>query len=178
MLITKLANDIHSIIDFIPKPLCSELITSFMSFDFTNPDDNNPYSVVTDLYDKQIPHLKEVSESILDLVLELYPQHIVSNEVDLKNLMFKVQLPGQDHYPHNDSELYDDPSQLGRTISGTLLLNDNYEGGHFLFPNHNIVLKPSAGTLLLWPSKDCWHGVDFVTGDIPRFSLLSWWYLA
>lgn len=37
-------------------------------------------------------------------------------------------------------------------LSAVLYLNDNYEGGELAFPNHDIVVKPSAGSIIMFPS--------------------------
>lgn len=51
--------------------------------------------------------------------------------------------------PHVDAH-DDDPA---KTISCVLYLNDNYEGGELNFPNHKIMIKPEAGSLVIFPSK-------------------------
>lgn len=39
-------------------------------------------------------------------------------------------------------------------ISGVLYLNDDYEGGEIAFPNQGIEVKPSAGSMLFFPSVE------------------------
>jgi hypothetical protein len=33
-------------------------------------------------------------------------------------------------------------------------LNDDYQGGEIAFPNHNVVLKPQAGSIVIFPSSE------------------------
>lgn len=39
-------------------------------------------------------------------------------------------------------------------LSAVLYLNDDYEGGELAFPNHNITVKPSAGSIIVFPSVE------------------------
>lgn len=55
-------------------------------------------------------------------------------------------------------------------------LNDDYEGGDIYWPNHNISVKPEAGSVVIFPSKEPYqHAVKQVTKGnkifIPHF-----WY--
>jgi predicted 2-oxoglutarate/Fe(II)-dependent dioxygenase YbiX len=55
-------------------------------------------------------------------------------------------------------------------------LNDDYEGGEIYWPNHGISLKPEAGSVVIFPSKEPYqHAVKEVTKGnkifIPHF-----WY--
>lgn len=49
--------------------------------------------------------------------------------------------------PHTDS------SPIAH-LSAVLYLNDNYSGGELAFPNHGIVVKPSAGSIIVFPSVE------------------------
>lgn len=37
-------------------------------------------------------------------------------------------------------------------LSAVMYLNDNYSGGELAFPNQNITIKPSAGSVIIFPS--------------------------
>ena len=52
--------------------------------------------------------------------------------------------------PHCDS--YDGDSDLA--FSMICYLNNDYEGGEIEFPNHNISIKPEAGSLLIFPGQE------------------------
>jgi len=39
-------------------------------------------------------------------------------------------------------------------ISAVMYLNDDYNGGELEFPNHGISIKPSAGSIVVFPSVD------------------------
>lgn len=57
---------------------------------------------------------------------------------------------GQSMGPHCDN--YDGHSNLA--FSMVTYLNDSYEGGEIDFPNHNIKIKPNAGSLIMFPSYE------------------------
>jgi len=64
-------------------------------------------------------------------------------------------------------------------ISAVLYLNDNYEGGELAFPNHNITVKPSAGSIIVFPSvepyvhdpKEVTRGEKYIS---PSFWFKDW----
>ena len=69
--------------------------------------------------------------------------------IDLFYLPIKRWDPGSSMGPHTDGG-YSFPK-----LSFTLItyLNDDYLGGEIEFPEHNIVLKPKAGSTIMFPSN-------------------------
>ena len=49
---------------------------------------------------------------------------------------------------HSDSS----PHSISESISAVLYLNDDYIGGELNFPNHDIKIKPSSGSIVIFPS--------------------------
>jgi len=78
---------------------------------------------------------------------------------------------GADMGPHFDAY----PGEDNETIlSAVLYINDDYEGGELAFPEHNITIKPEAGSLIFFPSTpDYIHQSKVVTSGkkycIPLF---------
>lgn len=87
------------------------------------------------------------------------------------------------HYiPHVDAEtLYSDEDRLelwektlDRDISVVYFLNDDFVGGELFFPNLGLLIQPTAGTLVCFPSDHNYiHGVKPVTSG-RRFSVVTW----
>lgn len=51
-----------------------------------------------------------------------------------------------------------------------IYINDNYEGGELVFPQHNLSIKPKAGTMITFPgTSDYEHGTNVVTAGSDRF---------
>lgn len=57
---------------------------------------------------------------------------------------------GQELGPHADQ--YDGNTKLRYSI--VAYLNDDYEGGELAFANQNVVLKPEAGSIVIFPSSE------------------------
>lgn len=55
---------------------------------------------------------------------------------------------GQSMGPHADGQ----DGDYGLAFTIVLYLNDNYEGGEISFPNHNVSIKPKAGSLIMFPA--------------------------
>ena len=87
------------------------------------------------------------------------------------------------HYtPHIDGEsLWQAPDgeviwkkSTDRDISMVLYLNDDFEGGDFIFPDHHIRVRPEPGMLVCFPSNHHYkHGVEPVTRG-NRYSIVCW----
>ena len=87
------------------------------------------------------------------------------------------------HYtPHIDGEsLWQTPDgeliwkkSTDRDISMVLYLNDDFEGGDFIFPDHHIRVRPEPGMLVCFPSNHHYkHGVEPVTRGM-RYSIVCW----
>ena len=61
-----------------------------------------------------------------------------------------------------------------RDLSLVLFLNDDFEGGNFVFPDLHIQVKPKPGLLVVFPSDQNYlHGVNpVISGE--RFSIVTW----
>lgn len=57
---------------------------------------------------------------------------------------------GTEMGPHADQN--DGDARLRYSI--VAYLNDDYEGGELAFPNQNVVLKPQAGSIVIFPSSE------------------------
>ena len=87
------------------------------------------------------------------------------------------------HYsPHIDGEsLWQAPDNelmwkksTDRDISMVFYLNDDYEGGDFIFPDLKVRVRPEPGMLVCFPSNHHYkHGVEPVTRG-QRYSIVCW----
>jgi hypothetical protein len=69
--------------------------------------------------------------------------------LDLNAFYLKKWNQGQNMGPHFDGQ--DGDSRLAFSI--VTYINEDYEGGEISFPNHNITVKPKAGSLIMFPSQ-------------------------
>jgi len=61
-----------------------------------------------------------------------------------------------------------------RDLSMVFYINDDYEGGDFIFPEHNVRVRPKPGMMICFPSNHNYmHGVEPVTKG-KRYSIVTW----
>lgn len=87
------------------------------------------------------------------------------------------------HYkPHVDAEsLWKTPEgeliwkkSIDRDLSIVMFLNDDFEGGDFVFPELRVRVRPEPGMMVCFPSNHHYrHGVEPVTKGI-RYSIVCW----
>lgn len=90
--------------------------------------------------------------------------------------------PGMEQPPHADdmTDIGEDEKHLvewfnHREFGAIVYLNDNYDGGHTFYPNHNFKIVPKVGTLALHPGDpEHLHGVTKVENEM-RYTLASFW---
>ena len=126
-----------------------------------------------------LPQLNDLIQNVVtEIINPFYGFEIYSYE---RPLLLRYGVGG--HYePHIDGEaLWTRPDgtsrwrkSLDRDISFVLWLNDDFEGGEFVFPDLGIKLAPKPGLLLCFPSSHHYrHGVMPVTKG-ERFALVTW----
>jgi len=74
--------------------------------------------------------------------------------------------------PHVDS-YGDDRSP---TISVVLYLNDDYEGGEIYFKEQDIKVKPSAGSLVIFPSTEPYYHQSLPVVSGSKYMTPGFWY--
>lgn len=68
------------------------------------------------------------------------------------------------YFTNSELGLHTDSYRDNAYISACLYLNDDYEGGELVFPEQDIVIKPSAGSVVVFPSTEpFFHQVNKVT---------------
>ena len=63
---------------------------------------------------------------------------------------------------------------VDRDLSFVLYLNNDFEGGDFVFPNLNIRIRPKPGMMIAFPSTQHYlHGVEPITSGT-RYCIVTW----
>jgi prolyl 4-hydroxylase len=122
--------------------------------------------------------LYDIREKVAESIKSLY---------QLPNIypdLFQVVrwFPGMEQPPHADdmtNAKSENENSLDwfahREYGAIIYLNDNYNGGHTYYPNHNFDIKPEAGKLAVHPGNpEHLHGVTKVSDEI-RYTLASFW---
>lgn len=153
----------------------------------SNKSGNTKFSVDKKIRDTQMIDLEDIASEIIDLY-----RNVVTNVIN-PFYEFEVkdsELPQLLHYgidghymPHCDGEsLWKPPGNepliwrksTDRDLSTVLFLNDDFEGGDFVFPELRVRVRPEPGMLVCFPSThEYLHGVEPVTKGT-RYSMVNW----
>lgn len=71
-------------------------------------------------------------------------------DLKLNPMVIKAWNEGQYMGPHFDGQ--DKNKDLAFSL--VAYINDDYQGGEISFPNHNVTIKPKAGSLIMFPSQE------------------------
>ena len=127
------------------------------------------------LFPKIVQLMKDV---VRDYINPFYEIQISESEVP-QILSYGI---GGHYCPHIDAEsLWQTPDgdliwkkSTDRDISIVFYLNDDFEGGDFIFPDHHIRVRPEPGMMVCFPSNHHYkHGVEPVTKG-KRYSIVCW----
>jgi predicted 2-oxoglutarate/Fe(II)-dependent dioxygenase YbiX len=127
------------------------------------------------LFPKIVDLLKD---TVREVVNPFYEVQISESEVP-QILSYGI---GGHYCPHIDGEsLWQPPTgeliwkkSTDRDLSMVFYLNDDFEGGDFIFPDLKIRVRPEPGMLICFPSNHHYkHGVEPVTKG-KRYSIVCW----
>ena len=104
----------------------------------TNPESNSLNKNVNKIYDSL--------KSVLDMVGEDYSKSLSIPKGTQAPISISKYLANEYMGPHADEG---DPRAH---FSAVLYLNDNFEGGGLEFPNQDIFIRPTAGSVIVFPS--------------------------
>jgi len=116
--------------------------------------------------------------TVKEIINPFYEIEILESEIP-QILSYSV---GGHYRPHVDGEsLWQTPNNeliwkksVDRDLSIVFFLNDDYEGGDFVFPDLKVRIRPEPGMLVCFPSNHHYkHGVEPVTKG-NRYSIVCW----
>lgn len=79
---------------------------------------------------------------------------------------------GQEYKRHVDQC----DSTFGRVLSGLLYINDNYSGGELEFVKFNLKIKPTRGTIILFPSNFAYEHVAHPVTDGQKLVIVTFFH--
>jgi hypothetical protein len=131
----------------------------------------------TDLYISKLPEWKDVDHRIfLELaaaINEYQNNYPILSSFRLKDRGYMVQrtMPGEKYDWHSD---VDDARNATRQFIAFWYLNTVQEGGETEFLEQEVTIKPTEGTLVLFPAA--WTHVHRGRPPIsnPKYTLISW----
>ena len=125
------------------------------------------------------PQVNELMHHIVKQVINPFYQFEVDSSEVPQLLCYDV---GGHYQTHIDGEgVWTAPDQtqmwrktVDRDLSMVLYLNNDFEGGDFVFPDLHIRIRPEPGLLVCFPSDRYYrHGVEPVTKG-NRYSMVTW----
>lgn len=117
-------------------------------------------------------------ETVKEIINPFYGIEVTSSELP----QILSYSPGGHYKPHVDAEaVWKSPKgellwkkSVDRDLSIIFYLNDDFEGGEFVFPELRVRVRPEPGMLVCFPSNHFYlHGVEPVTKG-KRYSIVTW----
>lgn len=176
---------IEIIEDIIPKELCDRIIS-----EYSNSDDWVDAEVTSGL-DKKVRNCQLINISTLDVISknELIRKKIDEDIYASVSKIFKILNTKHKHLTVQQDSGYgllryfeggfytqhtDDAMDFPRTISCSLSLNDDYDGGEFGFFDGKLKYKLKKGSSIVFPSNFLYpHEIMPVTNGV-RYSIITW----
>lgn len=124
--------------------------------------------IPVDLFDDPsldiLPHVKEYAKQNFNLDSSI-------DEVSMTTFEVMAYPPGVGIGMHHDDSAYVDGKLIAsdpyRGITAILYLNDEFEGGEIYFRDQNVLIKPSRGKLVIFPSNKFFkHEVKPITSGL------------
>ena len=111
-------------------------------------------------------NLLEYVRAVMQDYRLMFPECVIQEDTGYELLRYNV---GEGYTQHTDNF-----RDSGRSVSCSICLNDDYEGGEFTFFNNAISIKQKAGDILLFPSSFQYpHQVNKVTSGT-RYAIITW----
>lgn len=156
-----------------------------------DPDKSNETGGIEWIVDKKMRDTQFVNyEPIKEKVIDLFRsavKEVINPFYDIE--VSESEMPqmlsygiGGHYRPHIDGEsLWQTPDgeliwkkSIDRDLSIVMFLNDDFEGGDFVFPELKVRVRPEPGMMVCFPSNHHYrHGVEPVTKG-KRYSIVCW----
>lgn len=167
------ANSILRIDDFLSKEELDVILYTAENLDIWDPvgqdsqwtnrhtDDRKLFNNAPDIYRL----IQEIHKKLSIRVSNFYGVKVSPNGITIARWF-----PGNSQDPHSDMLGFSD-----NEIGSVIYLNENYEGGEIYFPQHDLEIKPSAGSAVVFPGDEHYmHGVREIRSGI-RYALPIFW---
>jgi hypothetical protein len=166
---------------FLPKEDCSYLIESAIKHNLWENGGSNGFwdNRVTN-YHKMLKADKDAAVIMLDANIRCAQKIKEEFNLDVPVYSDTLQIirwfPGMEQPPHADDMSNTDVQGFDHRVFGSIIyLNDDYDGGHTYYPNHNFDISPKIGSLAIHPGDpEHLHGVTKIENGI-RYTIASFW---
>lgn len=183
---TPLENYIHVFDNILPKHFCQEILEEYQNCNDWAPalvanGEENRYTRNCDQiiisHQDIISHNEDIRRSIDERIhkcmkgaMEMYQEKhpLLSIEIDTGYQLLKYE-EGQFYTQHTDSF-----KQEQRSVSCSIQLNEDYEGGEFAFFDREIMMRTGTGSVIMFPSNFMYPHEVMPVQKGTRYSIITW----
>lgn len=187
----KLIDFIQIFDDIIPHSLCDEIINEYSNdsmFDLAGVGSRQGGSAEVNTFIRNVPQLMISDPNIINVnyekrkkIDELFYERMkvaIKKYNDIHKHVGIVEDSGYTLLKYSMGNFYiehvDSFKEIPRTISCSIALNDDYEGGEFAFFNRELKYKIKKGSVLMFPSNFMYpHEIIPVTKGV-RYAIITW----
>jgi len=180
-----ITNYINVIQNAISHDVCDNIVLEFLNCD------DWVDSIIASGKNSNIRKSKEIDISVIDIIQKNYQvRKKIDNEIfhviskifnNLRSKYINLNIKNDTGYTllkYSPGDFYSQHTDYFekeyRSISCSLCLNDNYEGGEFAFFNRNLKFKLEKGSAIIFPSNFMYpHEImPIIKGT--RYSIVTW----
>jgi predicted 2-oxoglutarate/Fe(II)-dependent dioxygenase YbiX len=183
---TKLEDYIHVFDNIIPPHFCEEILSEYKNSDdwsdalvatgFVNKNSRNCNQIlISDAH--IISKNEEIRRSIDDRIHKCVMEAV--EKYQKEHPLFVIDIDtGYQILRYNESEFYsqhtDSFKDQQRSVSCSIQLNEDYEGGEFAFFDREVVIKSSTGSAIMFPSNFMYPHEVMPVMKGTRYSIITW----
>lgn len=143
-----------------------------------DPSGNTPFEYFTPVKSDDVEIRKIFDELQIKLYKTIKTKFLINvHQEHIANIMvYKLNDFLPEHIDNtNGQKLLTPTGYASRDISSTIYFNNNYLGGEICFPKQDLKIKPSAGSVVMFPSHDSYPHLVFPVLSGVRYSATSFW---
>jgi|694.fasta_scaffold00781_36 predicted 2-oxoglutarate/Fe(II)-dependent dioxygenase YbiX len=127
------------------------------------------------IIDETNERLTSINKKVRNAIVNSSKDYANEHNIDLGYLTpisIAKYSTGKEMGSHIDS--YDD--ERSPVLSVVLYINDNYDGGELYFKEQEVLIKPTAGSLIAFPSVDPYYHQSMVVTKGLKYMSPGFWY--
>jgi hypothetical protein len=181
----KLEDFIEIFDDVIPESVCDEILNEYINSDewsYAQTGSGENINIrnckeigmsLESVIQKNLEIRRKLDKTIFSYVnksMNLYQQKHSSFQIDIDTGYQLLQYnEGQYYIQHTDSF-----KEQQRSVSCSIQLNDNYDGGEFAFFNREMMIRSKKGSVIMFPSNFMFPHEIMPVIKGTRYSIVTW----
>jgi Rps23 Pro-64 3,4-dihydroxylase Tpa1-like proline 4-hydroxylase len=183
---TKLENYIHVFDNIVPAHFCEEILSEYKNSNdwldalvgggVVNKSSRNCNQILISDY-QIISKNNDIRRSIDDRLHKCVMEAITKYHEE--HPLFKIDIDtGYQLLRYNEGEFYtqhvDSFKEQQRSVSCSIILNEDYEGGEFAFFDREIMIRSATGSVIMFPSNFMYPHEVMPVINGTRYSIITW----